>query len=48
MRNLTNDKDNIQFWNGQLNKEFLEDLFSEFEFKSLQKNNYIEKFAILL
>ena len=48
MRNLVEEKDNIQFWNGELNKESLESLFSEFEFKSLQKNNYIEKFAILL
>lgn len=48
MRNLVEEKGNIQFWNGELNKESLENLFSEFEFKSLQKSNYIEKFAILL
>jgi len=48
MRDLKSEKDNIQFWESSLNKDGLSEVIQEYQFKSLENNKYIEKFAILL
>ena len=48
MRDLRSEKDNIEFWESSLNKTGLLEIIEKYEFKSLENNKYIEKFAILL